>query len=82
MFIKMMTAHDEQKIMLNTDHISLITYYPESNMSQIDIISRPDPVWVDGDFTFNMNYLSGLYPNDLTVSYPRDPRPQHEEAIT
>lgn len=68
MFIKMMTAHNEQEIMLNTDHITSITFYPESNMSRIDIVSRQDPVWVDDNFMNRLDYLSSLYPNDLTVS--------------
>lgn len=68
MFIKMMTAHNEQEIMLNTDHIASITFYPESNMSQIDIVARQDPVWVDDNFMNRLDYLSSLYPNDLTVS--------------
>ena len=50
MFIRMMTAHDEEEIMLNTDHIVLITYYPESNMSKIDTLLHGNTVWVDGNF--------------------------------
>ena len=68
MFIRTMTAHDEEEIMLNTNHIVLITYYPESNMSRIDIVSKQDPVWVDDNFMNRLDYLSSLYPNDLTVS--------------
>ena len=50
MLIRTMTAHDEEEIMLNTNHIVLITYYPDSNMSQIELVSKGKPVWVDGNF--------------------------------
>lgn len=50
MFIRTMTAHDENEILLNTDHIILVTYYPESNMSRIDTVNHGYPVWVDGNF--------------------------------
>ena len=59
MFIRTMTAHDEEEIMLNTDHIVLITYYPDSNMSKIDTISRSGQVWVDGNF---MDIITGTMP--------------------
>jgi hypothetical protein len=58
MFIKIMTAHDEQEIMLNTDHIVLVTYYPESNMSKIDTVLSGYPVWVDGKFSDTFDALS------------------------
>lgn len=50
MFIKMKTAHDENDIMLNTDHIVLVTYFPESNMSKIDTVIHGQTVWVDDNF--------------------------------
>lgn len=50
MFIKMKTAHDENEIMLNTDHIVLVTYFPESNMSKIDTVIHGQTVWVDDNF--------------------------------
>lgn len=57
MFIRMKTAHDEEYIMLNTNHIVLVTYYPESNMSRIDTINHDCPVWVDDNF---MDTLAAL----------------------
>lgn len=59
MFIRMMTAHDEQEVMLNTNHIVLITYYPESDMSRIDTTLQGYPVWVDGNF---MDTITGNSP--------------------
>lgn len=59
MFIRTMTAHDEEEIMLNTDHIVRITYYPDSNMSKIDTVLHGSPVWVDGNF---MDIIAGLMP--------------------
>ena len=50
MFIRTMTAHNEEEIMLNTNHIVLITYYPESNMSKIDTIMPGKSIWVDDNF--------------------------------
>lgn len=59
MFIRTMTAHDEEEIMLSTDHIVLITYYPDSNMSKIDTVLHGNPVWVDGNF---MDIITGIMP--------------------
>lgn len=50
MFVKMKTAHDEEDIMLNTKHIVLVTYYPESNMSRVDTILQEKSIWLDGNF--------------------------------
>lgn len=50
MFIDTMTAHDESRILINTDHIVLVTYYPESDMSSIDTVLPGEPIWVDGNF--------------------------------
>ena len=50
MYIRTMTSHDEQEVMINTDHIVQITYFPESNMSRIDTVLQGNPVWVDDNF--------------------------------
>lgn len=51
MFVKMMTANNEKEIVLNTNHIVLVTYYPDSDMSRIDTVLQGNPVFVDGKFT-------------------------------
>lgn len=50
MYIRTWTAHNENEIIINGDHIVLITYYPESDMSRIDTVNQGNPVWVDGNF--------------------------------
>jgi len=57
MFIRTMTAHNEEEIMLNTNHIVLITYYPESNMSKIDTIMPGKSIWVDDNFMDVMKFM-------------------------
>lgn len=57
MFVKMKTAHDEEDIMLNTEHIVLVTYFQESNMSRIDTILPGKNIWLDGNF---MDVMSGI----------------------
>ena len=57
MFVKTKTAHDEEDIMLNTEHIVLVTYYPESNMSRVDTVLPGNTVWLDGNFMNVMNMI-------------------------
>ena len=57
MLIRSMTAHDEEEIMLNTNHIVLVTYYPDSNMSKIDTVLPGKSVWVDGNFMDVMKFM-------------------------
>ena len=57
MFVKMKTAHDEEDIMLNTDHVVLVTYFPESNMSRVDTILHGKSIWLDGNF---MDIMAGI----------------------
>ena len=57
MFIKTMTAHDENEILINSAHIVLVTYFPESNMSRIDTVVPGSPVWVDDNFIDKMNNM-------------------------
>lgn len=57
MFIRMKTAHDENEIMLNTDHIVLVTYFQESNMSKIDTVVHGQAIWVDDNF-FDVLYAT------------------------
>lgn len=59
MFIKMKTAHDEEDIMLNTEHVVLVTYFQESNMSKIDTILPGKSIWLDGNF---MDVMSRIVP--------------------
>lgn len=55
MYIRTWTAHNENEIIINMNHIVLVTYYPESNMSKIDTVNPGDPVWVDGNFLEALN---------------------------
>ena len=57
MFIRARTAHDEEEIMLNTNHIVLVTYYPDSNMSKIDTILPGKSIWVDENFMDVMKFM-------------------------
>ena len=57
MFIRRKTAHDEEEIMLNTNHIVLITYYPDSNMSKINTVLPGKSIWVDDNFMDTIRYL-------------------------
>ena len=57
MYIRTKTSHDENEIMLNTEHIVLVTYYPESNMSRIDTVIHGYPVWVDDNFMDTLTTL-------------------------
>ena len=57
MFVMMKTAHDEEDIMLNTEHVVLVTYYPESNMSRVDLVLNGKSIWLDGNF---MNVMSEI----------------------
>lgn len=50
MFVNTWTAHEENEILLNTDNIIFVKYYPESNMSEIATVVASNPVWVDGNF--------------------------------
>lgn len=55
MFIETMTAHDENMILINAEHIVLVTYFPESNMSRIDTVVPGAPIWVDDNFIDKLN---------------------------
>ena len=64
MFVKMKTAHDEEDIMLNTDHVVLVTYFPESNMSMVDTILPGKSIWLDGNF---MDVMAGIVPTKEVI---------------